>query len=342
HFTNLRRLNMTENNLISIDLSTLTSLEYLSVNDNNLSVVDITGLSELIEIHIADNMVTEIDLSGCPNVEILQVEGNSIPVLDVSGLPNLVNLSCAGIGISELDLSNASALATARISNNSISTLDLSAAINLGVLLCNDNNLTELDLTGLTQLTNLNLDNNPITELDISTLSSLWSLNASGTLLETFDTSNNPDLCLVHLSDSPNLETLNLKNGPSPCSEYGFLNNPNLYFVCTDEAEVMVLANYFSTNNMPQVNVNSYCTFTPGGDYNTITGGLRFDVDIDGCDIDDSVVPLTGVGIDRGDQSGISYTNQHGSYSFFTLEGGFIIAPILENQSYFNVIPPVA
>src|SRR5690606_6538677 len=40
HFTNLRRLNMTENNLTSIDLSTLTSLEYLSVNDNNLSVVD--------------------------------------------------------------------------------------------------------------------------------------------------------------------------------------------------------------------------------------------------------------------------------------------------------------
>src|SRR5690606_8753275 len=109
HFTNLRRLNMTENNLTSIDLSTLTSLEYLSVNDNNLSVVDITGLTELIEIHIADNMVTELDLSGCPNVEILQVEGNNIPVLDVSGLPNLVNISCAGIGISELDLSNASA-----------------------------------------------------------------------------------------------------------------------------------------------------------------------------------------------------------------------------------------
>ncbi len=342
YFTNLRRLDVALNNLTSISLSTLTNLEYLNVNANNVPVVDISGLSNLVELHVAGTAVSEIDLSGCPNLQVLQVEQTNITELDISGLPNLEEISCYGLGLTAIDFSNATTLKIASISDNSISMLDLSAADNLEVLLCVDNNLTDLDLNGLTQLNTLWVDNNPITELDISPLSNLTDFSASGTLLQTIDASNNPEICLFHVGNSPNLESVNLKNGPTDCTEYYFLNNPNLEFVCIDTPEVQFLANYFLVNNMPQVNVNSYCSFTPGGEFNTITGVVRFDIDNDGCDPNDPVVPLTGIGISSADENGAAYTNQNGSYSFFTLEGDFTISPVFENQSYFNVIPPVA
>lgn len=88
----------------------------------------------------------------------------------------------------------------------------------------------------------------------------------------------------------------------------------------------------------PDIQINSYCNFTPGGNHNTITGKLNLDINNNGCDANDAVFPNIKVGINDGLVSGASFTNNKGNYTFFTGAGTFAVAPQFQN-SYFTIEP---
>ena len=93
---------------------------------------------------------------------------------------------------------------------------------------------------------------------------------------------------------------------------YPFTGNPNQTF------RVWVDAN------------KSYCSFTPGGDYNTITGSIIYDLNEDGCDALDSPQPHIKVNINDGTEQGSTFTSTDGVYNFYTTSGSFDITPNME------------
>ena len=162
-------------------------------------------------------------------------------------------------------------------------------------------------------------------------------MSCSNNLISELDLSNNP-ISWVSCSDNNNLTILNIKNNVISDGEFNADNLPNLQYVCVDDSELAFVTNYFNSNGIT-ANINSYCSFTPGGDYNTITGNITFDSQNDGCDINDDEFPYIKINIDDGVETGSTFTTNNGEYDFYTQEGTFTVTPDLENSNFFNIGP---
>ncbi|MBB6332076.1 hypothetical protein HNP24_003068 [Chryseobacterium sediminis] len=123
-------------------------------------------------------------------------------------------------------------------------------------------------------------------------------------------------------------------------------NNPNIQYACLDEftypaypSEVEYFKDYFTYNSM-NVNVNSYCSLTPGGGYNTITGFVRFDENNDGCDTNDKVFQHMKLKINDGTTANSeTFVKENGEFNFHSKTGNFTVTAEPENPSLFTVTP---
>ena len=120
-----------------------------------------------------------------------------------------------------------------------------------------------------------------------------------------------------YLSDYNALTFLNLKTGNYSWDYLQFSNNPNLQYVCCDEEDLDLVAAKLSTYGYTGCHTNTYCSFTPGGSYNTLTGTLSIDFNNNGCDANDIVQPFVRVNISDNSSSGTSFTNSNGVYHFY-------------------------
>ncbi|MGQ2982163.1 T9SS type A sorting domain-containing protein [Flavobacterium sp.] len=138
---------------------------------------------------------------------------------------------------------------------------------------------------------------------------------------------------LLHLDDNELLESINLKNGNIENSFEIHISESNtaLQYICIDEDDQI----YADSD----VLFSTYCTFTPGGDYNVITGSLLFDND-GNCDTNGTVISNIKLNINDGTESG-STMSSTGLYNFFTQAGTYTITPDLEND-LFTINPPSA
>lgn len=198
---------------------------------------------------------------------------------------------------------------------NAISAINLDTSPSLQTLKLNDNLLTTINLTNNTLLTELLLYYNDLTLLDIH----------ANTLLSSVDVMDN------------NLQTLIIKNGQEDDIYYD--NNPSLTYICADDVEIPYIMSTNASLGLTNTVVNSYCTFTPGGLYYTVTGNTRFDANSNGCDSEDPVLPLQKFTISSGTNTANVVGTAAGNYAVHVQSGTHIIAPVLENPSYFNVSP---
>jgi hypothetical protein len=223
---------------------------------------------------------------------------------------------------------------------NQLSNLDISGSVALITLSCNSNQLSSLNVNALTQMNYLSCGNNQLTSLDLSSLDNLAALYCSSNLLTTLDCNNNHQLSQLQFSDNPNLTTVLVKNGIEEFNIDSFLNLncPNFNFVCADDFQTT-----FLIANLPSsVYVNTYCTFTPGGNYNTITGTVTFDGNNNGCDNNDIYQPNIRVNINDGTNQGATFTNNTGNYNFYAQTGSFVLTPAIENPTWFTFSPTTA
>src|SRR5690606_32654358 len=194
---------------------------------------------------------------------------------------------------------------------------------------CSNNNISSATLQ-LLHLVNLNISNNPLTEINLINARNIEMLNVENTLIQTLDLSDTGGGFYLESYNCPNLTAINYKNGYMDYFE-GSAYSDSLQLVCIDEFEV----DYVS---LGEVIFNSYCSFNPEGNYNTITGSVLYDFNDNGCDEND-VIRYTKININDGTESGASFTSLEGNYLFFTQAGEFILTPELENPTFFNVTP---
>jgi Leucine-rich repeat (LRR) protein len=308
------------NNLNGINVSNNPNLTDLWLFNNNLTSLDVSSCSSLRLLTCGQNALTSLDLTSNLNLNNLQCTENQLTSLDVSGLTNLTSLYCTQNQLTSLDVSGLTSLLYLYCEFNQIPSINLNGLVNLKRFYCNGNLLTSLDFTGLTALEQVSCDENQLTTLDLSQQSLLVILR-----------------CRLN-----NLESLFIKNGTGNGSQLYFDGNPNIQFICVDEAELVGVELLLITYDYNNCVVNTYCTFEPGGDYNTISGILAFDNNQNGCDLTDIKPKNIRVRVNDGANLSTVFTDGNGIYNTYTQEGSFEITPIVENPTWFNFSPSTA
>ena len=318
----LQRLTLSQTLLTALDVSMLTDLDYLYVGfNNNISSLNAGGLSNLRELVCRNNsLLTSLNLNGLTNLSKLTCTNNQLTGLNLISFPNLDLVDCTNNNITSLTLGNLNSLTGLICRENELTSLDLTGVPNLIVLDCGNNRLTALDLSGLSDLTQFQCDTNRFVSLDLS----------------------HNRLEELYCSDNPLLENVFMKDGAAVIPDYfieSFIQCPSLKYVCIDESENQAVMDAIDNAGLNNVIVNSYCSFVPGGDYNTISGTVTYDFNNNGCDASDISRSNIRVNINDGNEQGANFCGADGNYSFYTQAGSFDIAPSIENPSWFTISP---
>jgi len=350
YFTNLQVLILNYNNSITeLNLTQNSNLKVLNCMSNiQLVNLNITGLSNLNKLYCDHNELTNINLMGLTNLKTLQCSDNQFSNLDISGLTNLENLSCGFNQLTNLNVSLNLQLEFLSCNNNQLTNLDISQNPQLLELRCENNLLTTINLSNNNNLSNLDCSNNQLTNLNVSQNIQLIELRCNNNQLNILELSNNDNLYDLDCSNNP-IETLYIKNNINESyfdyltftqsDIFNFSNLTNLQYICADETQIITIQNKISEYGYTNCHVNTYCTFTPGGEFFTIQGQQKFDNENDGCDITDGFIPNLKYSITDGTISASIISDNSGIYSIPVQAGQHTVTPILENPNYFTATP---
>jgi hypothetical protein len=321
--TNLEYLTLQETPVGNFILSGLNNLEIFQYiprnrdlpNQMGTATIDFTGLSSLQRIVCFPGVLTDITLTGCTSLEYLSCSNNLLNQLDLSGLISLQEFDC--------------------INNNITSILDFSSTNVIKTIDCRANMIPEVILLNKPLLEILKVEDNQLTELNVGRAPVMRQIYCRKNLFNTLDFSEIPRNASIDIGESP-LSFVNLKNGANywPLITWhpneGENNTP--VYLCVDEGDEEFLRELLNSSITTFI-IGNYCTFTPGGNYNTIQGAITFDADSNGCSATDAPIPFGKVQISDGTTTGNSNTNS-GNYSFYTQAGTFTLTPQFENNYY--------
>ena len=149
-------------------------------------------------------------------VETISVCADGITTLDgVQYFRNLKSLDCCGSvwngSLASLALNRNTALEVLKCSYNQLTSISLPSS--LIEMECRFNKFQTLNLSGVPHLKRLDCFGNRLENLDLSGLPELESLTAGMNSFRTLDVSGNPNLKVLDLSDSPDLEILYVAKG---------------------------------------------------------------------------------------------------------------------------------
>jgi uncharacterized repeat protein (TIGR01451 family) len=185
-------------------------------------------------------------------------------------------------------------------------------------------------------LRELLIENTSISSINLSNNQLLERFFFKNTPIQSIDLSLFNKLTQVGFGGN-DLIDLNIKNGKDELIYY--TDSPNLQYVCADESQVTNLQSIVNAT----AEVNSYCSFTPGGSFNNINGKFTFDHDLNGCDENDTGFPYNILVKITGDNLiGATFPDQAGDYKYYTSAGNFTVTPQIEHPEYFVITPESA
>ena len=341
NFTNLLQLECSNNQISSFTIGNLSNLSKLNCSQNQLTSIDLTTNSNIHFLELSYNPLTQLNISNLNNLDTLGCRSNQLTSLNLTPFNKLKLLAIDNNSISTIDLSNNTKLTSFTCRGNLLSSINLSYTPILESLFCSANQLTSIDLSNQTKLKYLDCGSNQIVTINTSFCSELINFYCNYGKHTSIDISQNKRLYYLGCSNNTNLTSLNLKNGKNIA--VFFDGNPNLKYICIDSIQLDTINTYLPFYNYSNLEVNTYCTFKPGGDFNTISGRFNFDINNNGCDINDpNIIPNAKVSIQGLNLLGTTFSNKDGLYSLYTPKGTFTISPTCENPTYFSFTPQPA
>ncbi|MGM9802575.1 MAG: hypothetical protein ACI308_00200 [Muribaculaceae bacterium] len=213
--TGLQILDLSHNELESLDLTDFTDLRALYLNDNpfNKSPLVIGSKPNMLimDIGLIDYMTDAFTLADYPNLVSFDAWNNkSLSKLEPSYCQYLQKISIDGSKVEELDVTNNSALQILNISDTRISEIDLSNNTYLMQLYCdhlsgsvnNDVKMKSLDVSNNPNLVYLFASGNDFTSIDVSNNYYLQDIYLNNNLLTSINLDNNPNLVNVMLRNN--------------------------------------------------------------------------------------------------------------------------------------------
>lgn len=370
-FNNLNYLYLYKSSLTSLDVGNIANLHTLRITYNTLlTSLNINGNSSLAEIYSEHNNIlnynlqsasltkivinnqnssqplNSLNISNCPNLEFIELQKTSIPSFDFSNRPALEYLKIAISPLTtNINLTGCINLNHLTIQSTALSSLQLNNYQNLESLNLFDNPISSLSITNCPNIENFFINSSNLTAISLSNLPLLRHFASVNNNFTEIDLSLNPLLENITIYDHPVLNRVNLKSGGTALNVLSWFhinnNNPNLKHICCDDADFPSISNYLSINGLNNIVLNSYCSFTPGGTYYTVTGNTKYDIDNNGCNINDVSKPLQKFTITSGSNTGNTIADSSGNYSIALQAGSHMITPIAENPTYWTISPNV-
>ncbi len=306
----------------------IDELDFTNTNNPNIETIDVRGYGPRY------NVLNEV---------IAYYKGG-LKTVNVQALEKLSTLDCSDNQIESLFLKNG-ITDIVSIDKNPIQELDLPLS-KIATFTASSTDLKYIKVLGIRGLT---LNNITSENFKLITLDSNYYSNGGGiqitnnSILKELDLSES-FLPLDSVTDNPLLEKINTKNGIKDyVDNSGFVtpfeNNNSLKYICVDDSELIDAKNVLNDYGYNNVNINSYCSFTPGGSYNTISGTVKVDANNNGCDASDNPFEFLKLKINDGTTSGETFVQQNGKYEFYAQAGNFNITALAENPSLFNISP---
>ncbi|AWA28678.1 hypothetical protein HYN48_00470 [Flavobacterium magnum] len=364
--TSLINLTCYSNPLTTLDVSGCSALFDLDAYNCQLTALDFSGLNALKRLNAENNQLTVLNLSGCTNLQELIVRNNQLTQLELSNLgliQTMLYLDVRYNSLTSFTVNNCNImyfnaqynqltaldLSTCRVDDLDVSYNNLQSftppqiGSNSRIMVAH-NQLTDVDVSGVTfyQSAILDVSNNNLNTINLGNASGLGQLRLSYNSLQTIDmTGCSATLDLVELSNNPSLETVFAKNG-SNNEDFFFGGDDNLIFVCVDEMQLQDTQQRLNIYGLTNAVASPYCFFQPGGNFNTITGNITYDIDNNGCDSTDPDQPYVKLNLTTGGNNYAVFTSPDGTYNNFGLTGTFNISVAMENASLFTITPPLA
>ncbi|MBB6370470.1 T9SS type A sorting domain-containing protein [Chryseobacterium shigense] len=286
----------------------------------------------------------ELDVENCPSLQSVKLQYNYLTYLNIKNCTNLEELDVTRNQLTNIDFLNNTNLKSVNISQNKFTDFSVSAPLLLHLNLYN-NDLTTFNIYNYPNLESLEIANNKIADVDVSNHQKIQELSvwndyppsSNSAYLKTVNANNCVALTQIRIIDMPNVEKIFIKNGVA--DDVAILDCPNVQYICCDDSEVSGIQNMLISGGVTGCNVNTYCNFVPGGNYNTITGTVRFDENNNGCDTSDEIFEHMKLKINDGTNTGETFVKNNGKYDFYTQAGNFTVTAEPENPSLFTVMP---
>ncbi|CAH0335934.1 hypothetical protein FVB9288_01599 [Flavobacterium sp. CECT 9288] len=338
HLVQLETLNCRWNQIVNLDVSNLANLRIFTCDNNKLTSIILGNHPKISSFDCTRNNLSSLNLSSMSNLRILICQYNYLSTLNVNHMVNLDTLLCgSNYYLAVLDISNLTKLRQLNCDYNSLKSLNVSNLPNLYILFCNNNLISNLDISAIKGLERFSCANNQIANLVVGSSPYNKLFDCSNNKLTSLDLNNYK--LVEDLNCSNNLlKSLYLKNGFFE-QNINYSGNSNLEYICIDENELDRINNLNLSYNYTKCNVNSYCTFTPGGKFYTIKGNIKFDPNNNGCDVSDFAFPNLKINISDGLTVGEISPDKSGNYSIPVQSGSQTVTPIFENPTYFNASP---
>ena len=233
-------------------------LEVLEIDDNNVLTLDLSSNLNLEQLSAINNEISSIDLSNNTFLEEVSLETNDITTINISGLTNLEFLDLNENNLSSIDVTTNSFLGELFLNDNTgLSTIDLTNNEDIQIVSCNNcSGLSSITFGNSTDLESVLLDNTALTAIDLSLLVDLREISVRETDIEFLDLSNNSVLVDIFATDGK-LTGMDLRNGGNTnIDELEITGNPDLFCVQVDDVSY---ANTNFTNKDVQTSFSEDC-----------------------------------------------------------------------------------
>jgi len=335
--TNVITLSCGSNQLASLNVQGLTNLRFFNCSSNQLTSLNAQGLTNVINLYCNSNQLTSLNVQGLINLRNLVSSRNQLTSLDVNALTNLVSLDCYSNQLTSLNVQGLTNLEDLSCGSNQLTSLNVQGLTNVITLYCYSNQLTSLDVNGLTNLELFSCGSNQLTSLDVQGLTNVKSLDCYSNQLISLNVQGLINLRYLDCSRNQ-LTSLNIKGTNLKGNEH-FFENRSLIYICCNEQRIKDIKNKTLSNGQHNCEVNSYCSFTPGGKFYILDGENAFDENNNGCDDLAIKLPYSKYNITTGNKSGTFISNSNGKYSIPLPDGTHTITPILEYPAHFEITP---
>lgn len=134
YFTGITELNVSYNNLQSLDLSDLKNLKKVNASYNDLTQFTYANDAVFTEIDLSNNNLTILSLAGIVTVEKLDCSNNKLTMLNVAGLYNMTSLDCSDNELTSLAVDGLVGLEKLYCDGNALLSLNVSTLKNLKIL----------------------------------------------------------------------------------------------------------------------------------------------------------------------------------------------------------------
>ncbi|PRX13439.1 DUF7619 domain-containing protein [Nonlabens ulvanivorans] len=363
--SDLYRIDLIRNQIISLDAGNLTDLRYITIQDEPqftsinfpqtatifginirncpLSTLNFTGPTSVIsQLNITDCPITSISSLSNKYIGELTLQNTSLtsltldpvastayPDVTIMGNSNLTNIDVEG-NYGDLNILSNTGLTTLDISNYRISRLIIENNTSLNNLM---NSNSEVNI--------LKVKENNFFSLNFDQISGLYDIEINGSFgLRELSIQNLDIFAGVDVTINGQLQRLYMQN--TRLDDFEINNNTTLLYICVRDniSDYNKVINELQSQNLNNVVVNSYCSFGAGGVTSEISGALIFDENNDGCDLMDPSFTNLVLNATDGNVSGFISTNADGDYIIPVSDGQHTITPNPENPTYWNFSPP--